>query len=1564
MDTINSINSVAATSLLLSIKHTTDDGELYASHGHARGGVGVLLATGTSRGSISRLPQAGALAKKQSQRMRGLQKLEASSDPNALSLCLEQAGQSRWDVMGLHQSAVTRSCRPTPVACLPSHSPAGPHAWQQGSLCHNHTFLLAHRSARTYDVPPASKWAAMPFYERDPRIIRRHMDVMAWVDQADAQGKMIDAEILRAHHSKLAVEQRETFRRQRAEQAARYSRSGVLPSRTYACGPMTAPGPQDGLSASRGSGTDDSTIPGSSRPATSNWGGTAGAPGGCKEGRPATFPGTGLRVGGHESGLTGMDGVAGGGSGLSYPDGKEDDATASKHLIPQPHQHSVPGAGNGGGTTGGASASPAWAEVYGALGSGAGRASAWGSIPSVSSGGGDPGGGWVCGQGSRGPIYAEEQDAVVSQAEAVRLAAAEVAGAKERAVIALEMQALDDFDMGMESAGRAKLVSNPGASISGIPSPSFSSISITMDPISPPAQHHTSTHQPPVTSRQLHQSWQPQSPTPSHPQLQQQQQQLQQQQRNPDNHGLPEDVNAGHAARERQWHVERLTMQRQLDALMSGAGRGEGERTGRPPLSRSKSDRHCIAGRANASLHAFGPPPESPGDAGDSSPPRSRHGPTPRTSAELSDTAEAAGDADALASLTQEHEQLQAEVETLRQVMRENVLVPRGHMARVMRQSLAGSLSNNGGSCTEGAPAAAAAAAAAAGFAGAAAEAAVAVAAAAAAEVTPTADSVGAAAATDVSTTAVPAVSAAAGAAAGMSAVCEPAAATPQLVCPPLLAVSGSSPSAISVQVVPSPSPSIAIPSRGPPPVTAPASPPGSGDSVKHLISSLIRSGSAMAELAGANASADPAGALRRGGSLAGTSPTCVLAGGRGGGGHSFTRSVSVGAPKAAPLAGTSHLQHSTSLQALSPTGGSHISANMVAALGSRLHVALAFPGEPQPDAVRPQEERRQSYAGTHLQQHHHHQHRKATSSSGASQEQRQTQQTQQQRHEQREGAAGGTAHAGSAGGVEPEFGKASWQTCHTAPASHDCSAPDSSWNSLSAASAADSVEQHPALGTVRAMVQVSQLIAERAALERELAMFKQQCVAVGKADYAVLRSVHSQNAFLEREVASLRSELDTSARRAEAQEEELRVICDESVIIPRTEYDELQAGLIQAQALSSRAEVTARYCQQVPREELRQLRQAQALCETLRAELACAVSGHGAGQQHSGEEERWRAAELKGLKVPEKHIPAHMPPSTPTEVPILVCTTPHSARPWPAFTHSPRSQKTPTHMPPSTLTDIAILVCTTPHSARPWPACRGESSRLQAELLASETARALSNSLCAGGPEGVPPTSLPAMASTLRVQAAGQLRGRLEGWEERERRGGRCGGGGAESGGCACKSLRGSDGRRGGVLVWGGGGGCACESLGGSEEDEGGFGVSGVWVADTGGYGAAVGVVDALALQLGTALDAGLQQQAALLQADIERSATAHAVTELRLELGALTADLVETKVLLASSRELEVMVRRDALHSKKRLLGLLTDDNYPAAVNNPLARASPAADSAPATEPHTTSAAGGGAF
>lgn len=298
------------------------------------------------------------------------------------------------------------------------------------------------------------------------------------------QGKIIDAEILRAHHSKLAVEQRETFRRQRAEQAARYSRSGVLPGRTYSCDPTTATGPRS-CPLSRGSGMDESSIPGFSRPNTSTW----GSAGGYDLSRPTTFPQPGPRPLGNNAGLNGSDGDNGGSSSF-YPNGKEDDIVPTKYLIPLPHPNFVPGGKGFTGTLGTAQGTPAWARLYGTLGSAARLASAWGSIPSV---GNRTGGGASRGLrsglsravsahyssaiSSLGPnkrssalllpkptfaritdkIYAEQQDAVISQAEIVRLAGVEVAAAKGRRVIAEEMQALDDFDMGIESASRVKL---------------------------------------------------------------------------------------------------------------------------------------------------------------------------------------------------------------------------------------------------------------------------------------------------------------------------------------------------------------------------------------------------------------------------------------------------------------------------------------------------------------------------------------------------------------------------------------------------------------------------------------------------------------------------------------------------------------------------------------------------------------------------------------------------------------------------------------------------------------------------------------------------------------------------------------------------------------------------------------------------------------------------------------------------------------------------------------------------------------------------------------------------
>lgn len=135
----------------------------------------------------------------------------------------------------------------------------------------------------------------------------------------------------------------------------------------------------------------------------------------------------------------------------------------------------------------------------------------------------------------------------------------------------------------------------------------------------------------------------------------------------------------------------------------------------------------------------------------------------------------------------------------------------------------------------------------------------------------------------------------------------------------------------------------------------------------------------------------------------------------------------------------------------------------------------------------------------------------------------------------------------------------------------------------------------------------------------------------------------------------------------------------------------------------------------------------------------------------------------------------------------------------------------------------------------------QGESNRLQAELLASEMARALSNSLCAAGPEDVTLSLAMAMASAQHGLAAGKLRERLEGWEERERREaaaavaeqrcGACGQGrGMGTGFQGLRVLRGLGGCRGaGALpevgkLFGGGAGDGGEWRGGSQRWSGTF--------------------------------------------------------------------------------------------------------------------------------------------
>ena len=53
--------------------------------------------------------------------------------------------------------------------------------WEVGN--HPRNFQSSARSARIHDVPAASKWASISFYENDPAEIKRHMDIMDLLDR-------------------------------------------------------------------------------------------------------------------------------------------------------------------------------------------------------------------------------------------------------------------------------------------------------------------------------------------------------------------------------------------------------------------------------------------------------------------------------------------------------------------------------------------------------------------------------------------------------------------------------------------------------------------------------------------------------------------------------------------------------------------------------------------------------------------------------------------------------------------------------------------------------------------------------------------------------------------------------------------------------------------------------------------------------------------------------------------------------------------------------------------------------------------------------------------------------------------------------------------------------------------------------------------------------------------------------------------------------------------------------------------------------------------------------------
>ncbi|GLI71689.1 hypothetical protein VaNZ11_016994 [Volvox africanus] len=239
----------AVQSDLLTIKHTKDPATLFPSHAFGRGGVGHFLCTGHSRVGLHRLPQ-------------------AASQPASLSVTARRRlGTSRS--MGEESSTSGGSAVPSAASAtslsgfsLISSDPVSigaTRAWETGGVQHTHNFIASSRTVRPQDIPKASKWAAIrsrhqpsharrtaplawhnlpthphPYFENNPKEVARHMAIMDYVQTQHEEGKAAERQVEQARHNMWAEQQREMFRRQRLEQAARYARSGIRPRSAYA----------------------------------------------------------------------------------------------------------------------------------------------------------------------------------------------------------------------------------------------------------------------------------------------------------------------------------------------------------------------------------------------------------------------------------------------------------------------------------------------------------------------------------------------------------------------------------------------------------------------------------------------------------------------------------------------------------------------------------------------------------------------------------------------------------------------------------------------------------------------------------------------------------------------------------------------------------------------------------------------------------------------------------------------------------------------------------------------------------------------------------------------------------------------------------------------------------------------------------------------------------------------------------------------------------------------------------------------------------------------------------
>ncbi len=211
---------------LVAMKLSNRPEVMYPAHGFGRGGIGVFLATGASRAGTAKLPQ----ARKAGAGTITARTLSAGSATNTsisqrpwtTSTTTFSDAASRQQQQRASTAATTTLSRGSTRGSGQSAATSGMgKPWEQ-VVPHPHNFMPAARSARTHDVPPGHRWAAMSFYENDPAEIKRHLDITGQLDQLHASGKLEEHAQDQRRRNAWAAAQRSMFRRQRQEVAMRY----------------------------------------------------------------------------------------------------------------------------------------------------------------------------------------------------------------------------------------------------------------------------------------------------------------------------------------------------------------------------------------------------------------------------------------------------------------------------------------------------------------------------------------------------------------------------------------------------------------------------------------------------------------------------------------------------------------------------------------------------------------------------------------------------------------------------------------------------------------------------------------------------------------------------------------------------------------------------------------------------------------------------------------------------------------------------------------------------------------------------------------------------------------------------------------------------------------------------------------------------------------------------------------------------------------------------------------------------------------------------------------------